>query len=51
VPQPSQAKGFSLWWPVIANNNVFSNGVSPNFWTENRLDWWIDASKPPLGKA
>lgn len=51
VPQPSQAKGFSLWWPAIANLNVYSSGVSPNTWTENRLHWWVDASKPPLGRA
>jgi ABC-type transport system substrate-binding protein len=51
IPQPSSAKGFGLWWPVIGNLNAWSNGVSPNVWTENRLPWWIDASKPPLGKA
>jgi len=51
VPQPSSAKGFFLWWPAIGNLGVYSNGVSPNLWTENRLNWWIDASKPPLGKT
>jgi ABC-type transport system substrate-binding protein len=51
VPQPSQAKAFSLWWPAIGNLNVFSNGVSPNIWAENRLSWWIDPTKPPLAKA
>jgi len=51
IPQPSSAKGFGLWWPAIGNLNAYSNGVSPNIWTENRLPWWIDASKQPLGKA
>jgi ABC-type transport system substrate-binding protein len=51
IPVPSQAKGFQVWQPVIGNLNAYSNGVSPNVWTENRLPWWIDASKPPLGRA
>ena len=51
IPQPSQAKAFSLWWPAIGNLNAFSNGVSPNIWAENRLNWWIDDTKPPLKKG
>ena len=51
IPQPSSAKSFGVWWPAIDHLNAFSNGVSPNIWTENRLPWWIDASKPPLGKG
>jgi ABC-type transport system substrate-binding protein len=45
IPQPSAAKGFTLWWP-IGNLGVFSNGVSPNLWTERHLNWWIDQTKP-----
>lgn len=51
VPQPTMAKGFSLWWPVIGNLNVFSSGTSPNIWTENRLHWWIDDRKRPLART
>ena len=48
IPQPSGAKAFTLWWPAIGNLGAFSNGVSPNLWTENYLNWWIDSTKPPL---
>ncbi|HEX5368435.1 MAG TPA: ABC transporter substrate-binding protein [Dehalococcoidia bacterium] len=48
IPQPSAAKAFSLYWPVVGNLGAFSNGVSPNYWTESYLNWWIDSSKPPL---
>jgi ABC-type transport system substrate-binding protein len=49
IPQVSQAKGYSLWWPAIGNLGAFSNGVSPNLWTERHLHWWMDPSKKPLG--
>ena len=51
VPQPTQAKAFSLWWPAIGNQGVYSNGVSPNVWSERHLNWWVDSTKAPLGKA
>jgi peptide/nickel transport system substrate-binding protein len=51
VPQPTMAKAFSLWWPAIANLSVFSAGTSPNIWSENRLHWWIDATKAPLART
>jgi ABC-type transport system substrate-binding protein len=51
VPQPSAARAFSLWWPVIGNLGAYSNGVSPNLWTERHLHWWIDSTKPPLSRA
>ena len=47
IPQPSAAKGFTLWWP-IGNLGVFSNGVSPNLWTERHLNWWLDRTKAPF---
>ncbi|HLF76204.1 MAG TPA: ABC transporter substrate-binding protein, partial [Dehalococcoidia bacterium] len=51
VPQVSQAKGFSLWWPVIGNLNVHSSGTSPNTYTESRINWWLDDTKAPLKKS
>ncbi|HEY7467466.1 MAG TPA: ABC transporter substrate-binding protein [Dehalococcoidia bacterium] len=48
IPQVSAAKGFTLWWP-IGNLGVYSNGVSPNLWTERHLHWWVDATKKPFG--
>ena len=48
IPVPSQVKGLSAYWPAIGNLNVFSNGVSPNVWTERHLNWWIDTSKAPF---
>jgi peptide/nickel transport system substrate-binding protein len=47
IPQPSAAKGFTLWWP-IGNLGVFSNGVSPNLWTERHVNWWVDTTKRPF---
>ena len=48
VPQPSQVKGLSAYWPAIGNLGVFSNGVSPNVWAERYINWWIDTSKAPF---
>jgi ABC-type transport system substrate-binding protein len=47
IPQVSVAKGFTLWWP-IGNLGVFSNGVSPNLWTERHVNWWLDTTKKPF---
>jgi ABC-type transport system substrate-binding protein len=47
IPQPSAAKGFTLWWP-IGNLGAYSNGVSPNLWTERHLHWWLDTTKRPF---
>jgi len=48
VPQPSQVKGLSAYWPAIGNLGVFSNGVSPNIWAERHINWWMDTSKAPF---
>jgi ABC-type transport system substrate-binding protein len=48
VPQPTNAKPFSNWWPAIGNiglNNTYAGG---NIWVEERLNWWADATKAPL---
>jgi ABC-type transport system substrate-binding protein len=50
VPQPSATKPFSVWWPVLANNGTFTSYPGTNIW-QVRAHWWIDASKPPIGRA
>lgn len=48
VPKPSHSKLLTVWWPIIANNNVFnSSAVGPNIWAESRINWWVDSSKRP----
>jgi peptide/nickel transport system substrate-binding protein len=48
VPKPGHSKLLTLWWPIIANNNVFnSSAVGPNIWAETRINWWLDSSKRP----
>jgi ABC-type transport system substrate-binding protein len=50
ISRPSNTPGYTLTWPVIGNNGLnstFVAGASTDPW----LHWWIDPSKPPLGKA
>ena len=50
ISRPSNTKGYSVAWPVIGNYGMYSTfvgGASNEPW----LNWWIDTSKPPLGKA
>src|SRR5207245_7709826 len=51
IPQVSQAKAFTLWWPVIGNLGAYASSPNESIWKESRLHWWIDQSKPPIGKA
>ncbi len=51
IPQVSQAKSYSLWWPVIQNVGVFDSSPNESLWKESRLDWWLDQTKPPIGKT
>jgi ABC-type transport system substrate-binding protein len=51
IPQVSQAKAFSLWWPVIANNGVWDSSPNESLWKESRLHWWLDPTKPPIGRS
>lgn len=51
IPQVSQAKSYSLWWPVIGNIGVFDSSPNESIWKESRLHWWLDPSKPPLGRS
>ena len=41
-PRMVGAKGFSTYWPVVRNVNVFAST------SENYSRWFIDPSKPPL---
>lgn len=48
VPRPTVAKALGLWWPVIGSNGAFNTVPSGgNIWVEQRLNWWLDTSKPP----
>jgi hypothetical protein len=48
VPRPVIAKGLGVWWPAIGNNGAFNTVPSGgNIWVEQRLNWWLDTSKPP----
>jgi len=52
VPVPVAAKYYTLTWPVISNFNGQVRWAQDNaFPSEEWIDWWIDSSKPPLGKA
>ena len=49
VPRPASVKAFSLWWPAIGNlgmTSMYAGGG--NVIQEERRDWWVDTSKPPL---
>jgi ABC-type transport system substrate-binding protein len=50
ISRPSNSPGLTLTWPVLGNyglNSTFVGGSAVDPW----LNWWIDPSKPPLGKA
>jgi ABC-type transport system substrate-binding protein len=51
IPQVSQAKAFSLWWPAIGNLGLHDSSPNESVWKESRRDWWIDAAKPPLARS
>ena len=51
IPQPSSAKNFTLWWPVVGNLGAETPYPGTNLWTSIRSNWWLDTTKPPLGNA
>lgn len=52
VPRPTVAKALALWWPSIGNVGAFNTVPSGgNIWAEQRLNWWLDTSKPPISRA
>ncbi len=51
IPRPATSKNFNVWWPVIANLQVYNTYPGGTVEVETRLQWWIDETKPPLGKA
>ena len=48
IPRISAVKGYSLWWPVIGNLGSSVSYPGSSTWTDQRLNWWIDDSKPPI---
>jgi peptide/nickel transport system substrate-binding protein len=50
IPQASAAKAFSLWWPAVSNIGAETAYPGTNIW-QTRANWWIDTTKPPLGRA
>jgi hypothetical protein len=48
IPRISAVKGYSLWWPVIGNLGSAVSYPGSNTWVDQRLNWWIDDSKPPI---
>jgi peptide/nickel transport system substrate-binding protein len=52
VPKPSNSIPFTVWWPAIGNVGAFtSSPVGANRWAEHNLAWYIDTTKPPLGRS
>jgi hypothetical protein len=50
ISRPSNTKGYTIAWPAIGNyglNSTYVGGSSIDPW----INWWIDNSKPPLGKG
>jgi ABC-type transport system substrate-binding protein len=46
IPNPVANRGYTLWWPTLANVGVKERWAGNNaVWTEEYIDWWIDASK------
>jgi ABC-type transport system substrate-binding protein len=48
IPRISAVKGYSLWWPVIGNLGSFVSYPGSSVWTDQRLSWYIDDTKPPI---
>ncbi|HLF80092.1 MAG TPA: ABC transporter substrate-binding protein [Dehalococcoidia bacterium] len=51
IPQVSQVKSYSLWWPAIGNLGMYLNFPNQSVWSEVRLNWWIDSTKPPIART
>jgi ABC-type transport system substrate-binding protein len=46
VPRPTAAKLITSWWPAIGNVGLNSTFAGGNIWVEERINWWVDTSKP-----
>ncbi|HLF79513.1 MAG TPA: ABC transporter substrate-binding protein [Dehalococcoidia bacterium] len=51
LPRVAAEKAFSLWWPAIGNVGADVGYPNAGNWADVRINWWVDTSKPPLGKA
>jgi hypothetical protein len=50
IPRPTVSKAFNLNWPVIGNLRVWNPWLNTGS-VEQRIHWWIDARKPPIGTS
>jgi ABC-type transport system substrate-binding protein len=48
VPRVSSVKLYSLWWPAVGNLGAAVGYPGSNTWVDQRLNWYIDDTKPPL---
>ena len=51
IPSAGWIKLVSVIWPALANFGVYTPSPGQNQWAESNLQWWIDATKAPLGSA
>jgi ABC-type transport system substrate-binding protein len=51
VPRVSVAKAFTVWWPAVGNVGAHASYANAGIWVDERRNWWIDASKPPLART
>ncbi len=48
---PFSALGFGVYWPVIGNLGAYRTWTTARTIPETVINWWIDSSKPPVGKS
>jgi ABC-type transport system substrate-binding protein len=48
---PAGTPGFSLYWPIVANQGVYRGYSGSSTAPEVGINLWMDSSKPPIGTA
>jgi hypothetical protein len=49
VPRPVANRGYTIYWPAIANVGVQERWAQNNAtWSEEYINWWIDTTKAPF---
>ena len=49
VPRPVANRGFTIYWPALANVGVQERWAQNNAsWSEEYINWWIDTTKAPF---
>ncbi len=51
IPRPGTSKNYHLYWPTIQNLGVYRTYPGGNVIAETTLNWWYDATKPPVGSG